>query len=80
MTTEEKTIQNKFAEPQYLGDGVYARFDGHQIWVETLGSETPQSIALEPQVMAELFDYNKKLIAWLSQIAAEGQQPEVVAN
>jgi hypothetical protein len=39
----------------YLGDGVYASFDGYQIWLGL--SPNQQLIALEPEVMAALVRY-----------------------
>ena len=46
----------------YLGDGVYASFDGYQIWLTTQrsGSRT-DSIAMEPEVYAKLVEYVAKL-------------------
>lgn len=43
----------------YLGDGVYARFDGYQIWVEVQGLS--RGIALESQVLAALFNYDARI-------------------
>lgn len=40
--------------PQYLGDGVYASFDGFQIWLRT---QEGNEIALEPSVMTALYRY-----------------------
>jgi hypothetical protein len=49
------------AHKEYIGDGVYASFDGFQIWLES-GSNR---IALEPGVFRSLILYsdslNKKL-------------------
>lgn len=42
----------------YLGDGVYASFDGYQIWLRTLEGN---SIALEPSVYHALIDYAERL-------------------
>lgn len=42
----------------YLGDGVYASFDGYQIWLSTLEG---YSIALEPTVMNSLVNYADKV-------------------
>lgn len=39
---------------RYIGDGVYASFDGYQIWVRT---QEGARIALEPPVMAQLKQY-----------------------
>lgn len=43
---------------QYLGDGVYAQFDGYQVWLTTEnGYETTNQIALEPPVLSALEQY-----------------------
>jgi len=34
----------------YLGDGVYASFDGYQIWLDTRAQHPVNRIALEPNV------------------------------
>jgi len=44
----------------YLGDAVYASFDGYQIWLRT-GDGNNQRIALEPEVLAALFEFAKRL-------------------
>lgn len=41
---------------RYLGDAVYASFDGYQIWLRT-GDGNNQRIALEPAVYAALLQY-----------------------
>jgi hypothetical protein len=41
----------------YLGDGVYASFDGYQIWLDTRAQHPVNRIALEPAVWARLKDY-----------------------
>lgn len=45
---------------RYLGDGVYASFDGYQIWLAANHHEN-QVIALEPLVLAALIKYNSDL-------------------
>lgn len=40
----------------YLGDAVYASFDGYQIWLRT-GDGNDHKIALEPSVYLALVDY-----------------------
>lgn len=45
-------------EDTYLGDSVYARFDGYQVWVYT--QEYDRGIALEPDVLLELVKYNMR--------------------
>lgn len=46
----------------YLGDGVYARFDGYQIWLTTQRSNSrTDSIALDPSVYEALVKYVAKI-------------------
>lgn len=47
-------------ESKYLGDGVYASFDGYQIWLAVNNSDNPV-VALEPEVMEALIEYNNDL-------------------
>lgn len=44
---------------EYLGDSVYASFDGYQIWLSTLNGNR---IAIEPKVWANLLKYRERLI------------------
>jgi hypothetical protein len=44
----------------YLGDGVYASYDGFQIWLAVNHHENKQ-VALEPQVFKRLCEYAKML-------------------
>lgn len=51
-------------KPRYLGDGVYASFDGYYIWLRTgshLDAEATNRIALEPSVFAALQQYQRGL-------------------
>lgn len=45
----------------YLGDAVYASFDGFQIWLRT-GDGNDQHIALEPTTYLNLLAYAKTLL------------------
>ena len=45
---------------QYLGDGVYASFDGYHIWLAANHHEN-KVIALEPAVFQQLVQYEKEL-------------------
>jgi hypothetical protein len=47
-------------EPTYLGDGVYASFDGYHIWLKT-GDGHDQQIALEPSVYFSLRRYAQSI-------------------
>jgi hypothetical protein len=52
------------ANQEYLGDGVYAEFDGYQIWLYTHdGISRLCEIALEPGVFARLLTYAERLRA-----------------
>lgn len=46
----------------YLGDAVYASFDGYCIWLRT-GDGNNQRIALEPAVLNALDEYRRELRA-----------------
>ena len=38
----------------YLGDGVYASFDGYQVWLHVNDHRAEPCVALEPSVLAAL--------------------------
>jgi hypothetical protein len=42
---------------RYLGDGVYASFDGYQIWLRVIGLSGHHRIALDESVLAALSQY-----------------------
>lgn len=44
----------------YLGDAVYASFDGYQIWLRT-GDGNNNSVALEPETYFNLTKYVEQL-------------------
>jgi hypothetical protein len=43
-------------QPTHLGDGVYASFDGYQIWL-AVGDHRNNVVALEPGVLERLIGY-----------------------
>lgn len=49
-------------KPRYLGDGVYASFDGYHICL-AVGNHTNHVVALEPNVLAALRDYEAQVRA-----------------
>ena len=61
-------------EPRtYLGDGVYAEFDGYQIWLITSdGIHNTNRIALEPAVMQNLEGYARGIYRQLASPPEEG--------
>lgn len=47
---------------EYLGDGVYASYDGWHIWLRTGSHDSEENkIALEPSVYAALVRYHDSL-------------------
>lgn len=56
---------------EYLGDGVYASFDGWHVWLEGNADGGVNRIALEPQVFAALMRYHAEL---LDALAAEDKR------
>lgn len=45
---------------EYIGDGVYAEFDGYQIWLQTERDRGPERIALEPLVYQNLTGFARR--------------------
>lgn len=55
-------MADEFPE-RYLGDGVYATFDGWQVWIyASNGVRETERIALEPAVLAALLKYHNDCI------------------
>lgn len=48
-------------EDRYLGDGVYASFDGYHIQLDLRGQDNTTRIALEPGVLARLNEYASEI-------------------
>lgn len=55
----------------YLGDGVYASFDGYQIWLDTRGQYPVNRIALDAQTLEAFRRYCLDL-----QSAISSQRPD----
>lgn len=55
MTDEQEVVPR-----EYLGDAVYASFDGYHIWLKT-GDGNNQQIALEPKVYLALRRYAQRI-------------------
>ena len=61
---KRETFLHKYEQPVYIGDSVYARFDGYHIILETINDDSrypSNTIALEPDVLENLLFYRKKL-------------------
>lgn len=48
-------------EPVYLGDSVYASFDGYQIWLHLNDHHSRPLIALDPKTWDQLVSYGKRV-------------------
>lgn len=49
-------------ETTYLGDGVYAQFDGYHIWLLVGSHDYPtDKVAIEPEVFLALTSFAKKV-------------------
>ena len=48
-------------EAVYLGDGVYATFDGYGIYLDLRGQDNTTKIYLEPEVFDKLKQFAKSL-------------------
>ena len=46
----------------YLGDGVYASFDGYHIILDLRGQDSTTRIALEPSVLEALDRYRERIL------------------
>ncbi len=65
-------------EEVYLGDAVYASFDGWHIWLRT-GDGNRQRIALEPSVFQALVNYKTELYKRLNELN-QLTQPKETTN
>lgn len=45
----------------YIGDGVYASFDGYQVWLRTERYGGIHAVALEPECIQALDEYVKHI-------------------
>jgi hypothetical protein len=57
--------KDKLHDQTYLGDGVYAGHDGYHVvlWLESTGAYGPNAIALEPELIQRLSEYQRRLYA-----------------
>jgi len=53
---------NKPIADRYLGDGVYASYDGCMVWLDLRGQDSTTRIALEPEVLAALDEFRKAVV------------------
>jgi len=63
--------------PCYLGDGVYASFDGYHIWLKAGGlDQDDNQIALEPAVFEALVKYRREVFQALERQVVEQAKKE----
>ena len=49
-------------DDRYLGDGVYASFDGYHLWLDLRAQDSTTRIALEPKVLDALLQYRNDIV------------------
>jgi hypothetical protein len=59
MTPQE--FKDKYSKEIYLGDGLYAHFDGYQFWLRAPREGGDHEVALEPPVFDELLKYRAQV-------------------
>ena len=59
---------------QYLGDGVYASFDGYHTILDLRGQDNTTRIALEPAVMDALIGFRASLVRAKAAQASDAQK------
>ena len=64
-------------DDRYLGDGVYASFDGYMIWLDLRGQDSTTRIALEREVFIALVQYSADVLnhCKAESAVAEGTTP-----
>lgn len=66
---------NDYMQPVYLGDGLYARFDGWQIWLEASdGENVLQRVALDPGVQLAFRNYHEELSKHIQSLMNPGEE------
>jgi hypothetical protein len=68
-SAKEREMEDMKEFDAYLGDGVYASFDGIHIWLAANHPEN-KTVALDPSVFDNLVAYEKRLT--LSAMAVDG--------
>jgi D-serine dehydratase len=63
--------------PEYLGDGVYADWDGYHIWLRLGAHDNPEGIALEPSVFAALQRYQTRITKEVERMDAAAEESEL---
>lgn len=70
--SETPPSQNPHIGDEYLGDGVYASFDGYQIIID-LRAQGSDQIALEPEVFRRLVQFSR--LCWPEALTRQFSSP-----
>ena len=65
----------KLIEDRYLGDGVYASFDGYHILLDLRAQDSTTRIGLEPPVLDSLWQYRRDIQSAIERAQAEPTTP-----
>ena len=64
-------MTGKIIADKYLGDGVYASFDGYYIVLDLRGQDTTTKIVMEPKVVGAFKRYQEALSLRLERLQQE---------
>lgn len=67
---KREQFKKKYSEESYIGDGVYATFDGYHILLRA----DENRIGLEPEVMDRLFNYEERLKKDIAEIKGKSDE------
>lgn len=68
---EQAAMQNEQSDGKYLGDGLYAFFDGYHVILKTQRLNGEHWVALEPQVLISFLKYAAKFYPTLGDVLRE---------
>ena len=62
-------------EETYLGDGIYASFDGWYVWLRVDRNGRPEWVGLEPETFATLVEFAERIWGSLNRPNDDNDQP-----
>ncbi len=65
---------------EYLGDGVYASFDGYHIRLDLRGQDNTTYFALEPPVLDALENYRQRIIDSIEEKHNEQESTDKISD
>ena len=60
---------------RYLGDGVYASWDGYHIWLDLRAQDSTTRIALDPEVFRALVAFEAAVALTIAKEEEKAKQP-----